>query len=308
MRVGLISTDEVFLRADPDNDMAAICAGLGAAGIDRHILNWHTAQDWSGYDALVFRSPWDYPEHMAEFEQWLAATEPVARVLNPPNLVRWNLDKRYLAELAACGVRCTPTTYCDQVATCVSALADIDGDMVVVKPNISVGSRNTGLFNASDPAALALCEQILALGKTVLIQRAIPEIQNNAEHALLYFNGRFSHAICKGAILVPGGGYIGGTYTENISPAEASEEEIALGSAALGAIGSIAASRHWGPDAEVPLQVRIDVVTPAGGPPMLLEAELFEPALFLAHSPGAADRFVTAVMEKLQPPDPRPGN
>jgi hypothetical protein len=44
---------------------------------------------------------------------------------------------------------------------------------------------------------------------------------------------------------------------------------------------------------------RIDLVVLPDGATALLEAELFEPALFVHVAPGAADRFAAAVAARL---------
>ena len=55
---------------------------------------------------MVLRSPWDYAPRRDEFVAW---ARPVPRLANPADVVRWNTDKRYLAELAAAGVPVVPT-------------------------------------------------------------------------------------------------------------------------------------------------------------------------------------------------------
>ena len=268
--------------------------------MDSEIAVWHEPKDWSVYDAAIFRSPWDYAERTEEFTDWLGCAETRVRLINSPNLIRWNLDKRYLRELAEQGVEVVPTTFCENLERCREALAAHGGGNVVVKPNISLGSQSTGLFAATDPAALELCGRILEVGKVVLVQPAIDAIQDNAEHGLLFFNAHHSHTIQKCAILKHGGGYLGGRYTEDIRPVAPTGDEVELGNRALKAIAAIAEARGWGEDASTPLYARIDVVTPPGSHPLLLEAELFEPATFVDLADGALDRFVAAIHEKLR--------
>ena len=56
--------------------------------------------DWSRFRLAVLRSPWDYVPRYAEFLAWLARVERLTTVLNPPDVVRWSTDKRYLRDLA----------------------------------------------------------------------------------------------------------------------------------------------------------------------------------------------------------------
>lgn len=299
-RVALISTDEQALKDEEHLDTGPLSDALNASGVASEVAVWYEPRDWSVYDAAIFRSPWDYAERTKEFMDWLQRTEPLVRLVNSPDLIRWNLDKRYLRELAEHGVEVVPTTFCESLERCREALAAHGDGNVVVKPNISIGSRETGLFAATDPAAMELCEHILATGKVVLVQPAIDAIQDNAEHGLLFFNARHSHTIQKCAILKPGGGYLGGRYIEDIRPVTPTADEVGLGNRTLEAIATIAEAGGWGEDAGTPLYARIDVVTPPGSHPLLLEAELFEPAMFVKFDEGALDRFVAAIHEKLR--------
>lgn len=204
-RVALISTDQQALKDEEHLDTGPLSDALNASGVDSEIAIWHEPRDWSVYDAAIFRSPWDYAERTEEFMEWLQRAEPRVRLINSPDLIRWNLDKRYLRELAEQGVDIVPTTFCENLEQCREALASHGGGSVVVKPNISLGSQNTGLFAATDPAVLELCGRILDVGKVVLVQPAIDAIQDNAERGLLFFNAQHSHTIQKCAILKHGG-------------------------------------------------------------------------------------------------------
>lgn len=56
--------------------------------------------DFRGFDAVVLRSNWEYHLDPEGFRAWLDGLERAgARIWNPPDLVRWNLSKRYLHAL-----------------------------------------------------------------------------------------------------------------------------------------------------------------------------------------------------------------
>ena len=65
-------------------------------------------------------------------------------------------------------------------------------------------------------------------GKLVLVEPEVPEITAGGEHGLLFFDGEYSHAITKGPILADDGGYLGGEYSEDITPVTPSDAEIEL--------------------------------------------------------------------------------
>jgi hypothetical protein len=57
--------------------------------------------DWAAYDAVIFRSTWDYHLRFDEFRAWLDRLASLGVCAwNSPSLVRWNADKRYLLDLA----------------------------------------------------------------------------------------------------------------------------------------------------------------------------------------------------------------
>ena len=79
---------------------------LEARGATVEPRGWNDAgAGWDGFDAIVLRSNWDYHFEPDAFLGWLDRRERAgARVFNPPALVRWNLTKAYLLELAQAGV------------------------------------------------------------------------------------------------------------------------------------------------------------------------------------------------------------
>ncbi|MFA7266912.1 MAG: hypothetical protein WC054_11420, partial [Candidatus Nanopelagicales bacterium] len=213
------------------------------------------------------------------------------------HVIRWSSDKVYLAELARAGVPVVPTSYARSLADVSAAIAAVEAKEVVIKPTVSAGSKDTGRFVADDPAALLLAQKILGLGKTVMVQPSIDSVHSHGECALLYFDGEFSHAARKGPILDLGGGLVGGEYSEAISTVVPDSGEMAVAEAAHSVITNLVCSA-CDCGSPRPLYARFDVVKTESGH-QLLEAELFEPAYFLWTSPGASDRFASAVVRRL---------
>jgi hypothetical protein len=199
LRIGIVVTDSYAIE-DPDHDTPLLLAALRDRGIDAAPVVWHRDEDLGSFDLLVLRSPWDYPDRPDEFAAWLDRAGAATRVVNSPAVVRWNLDKRYLADLAQAGVAVVPTDYATTTQEARDALAAHARLRVVVKPAVSAGARDTGLFDADDPAALALAERITRKGGVAMIQPEIPELTSGAEKALYVIDGHFTHAIAKGAL------------------------------------------------------------------------------------------------------------
>ncbi len=90
-------------------------AQLRALGYDFERVDWaNPAIEWSSYEAVVIRTTWDYFYRIEEFMAWLAARERDSVLINPPSLLRWNLDKHYLQDLQRSGVAVVPTFYLEQ--------------------------------------------------------------------------------------------------------------------------------------------------------------------------------------------------
>lgn len=237
----------------------------------------------------MVRSTWDYAPRREEFLGWSERVGRVTELLNSAAVLRWNTDKTYLRELAGRGVPVVPTGWL--LPGGPLALPDLPGD-VVVKPTVSAGARDTGRFGPEPgerAAALALAQRLLGAGRGVMVQPYIDIVDVAGERALVFVRGRYTHAVRKGAILTgrgdrarshqggrPGAGLFA---AQQLSPTEPTPEEIALAEAALRAVPF--------PVEEV-LYARVDVVTSAEGPPLLLELELTEPSLFLRAGPPEA--------------------
>ena len=100
--------------------------------------------------------------------------------------------------------------------------------------------------------------------------------------ALLYLGGAYSHGIRKGPILRQGESPTEALYApENIGPREPQAAERAVGDR----VAELLAERFGGPLA----YARVDLL--GGSEPLVLEVELTEPSLFLAHGEGSAQRL-----------------
>ncbi len=254
---------------------------------------WDPTVPWERYDLVVIRSTWDYVPRVVEYRQWLATLDLLGTLRNGAALVRWNLDKRYLLQLASAGVPVIPT----RIATAPDLLEEMldGGGEVVVKPVLSAGSLDTGRFAAHDPGALDLGRRILAAGVPVMVQPAVPSVAHEGEISAVLFSGRFSHAFRKGPMLALGGGVLDGY--ELLEPVSLTPAQGRLVRSTLDAVDRIA-TRELGVS-EPPLYARVDLVRMEEGGDALLEVELNEPSFFLSTDPDAADRFAVAVQHEV---------
>ncbi|MFI5484362.1 RimK family alpha-L-glutamate ligase [Micromonospora echinaurantiaca] len=290
-RVALVTCTEL---RDLDPDDRLVLAPLARHGVTAEPAVWDDpAVDWAGYDLAVLRSPWDYALRRDEFVAW-AATVPT--LANPADVVRWNTDKRYLAELSAAGVPTVPTSW---VAPGESWQPPADSGEYVIKPAVSAGSQDTGRYDLADPEhrelAVAHVRRLSAAGRVTMVQPYLRAVDSAGETALLFLAGpdglAFSHAIRKGPMLTgPDLGVEGLYKPEEISARTATEEQLAVAEKTLAAVPG---------GAERLLYARVDLIPGADGAPVLVELELTEPSLFLGHADGAPERLATAIRTHL---------
>ena len=276
-----------------DEDLAPLHDALRAAGVDSSIVEWDdTTIDWPRFDLAILRSTWDYSTRLSEFLAWIDRVSPATTLLNPREVVRWNTDKHYLAHLAHEGVPTVPSTFVEPGENAQSALdafLDRCGGEFVVKPSVGAGSRDAQRYGQGErDAALAHATRLLDANRSVLLQPYLGRVDAYGETALMYFEGRFSHAIRKGPLLRRNEDATRALFApEHIMPRTPSAEEIAVAERTLAAM----------PFGEL-LYARVDLIHDDDGAPRVLELELTEPSLFFEHAPGSADRFARAILAR----------
>ena len=265
--------------------MALLLEALERQGVAASPAVWTDPDvDWGAFDAVILRGTWDYQIQLGAFLAWVDAVAGTTRLLNAADVVRWNTDKRYLRDLEAAGVPVVPTFWPD------GPLPELED--FVVKPSVSAGGMNTKRFSASERGEAAdLAEHIRASGQAVMVQPYVASVDAEGERAVLFFNGLYSHTIRKGALLPPKGSKGKRRFgSGDATPAPTDPAQVAAAQQALTAA----------PTSKPPLYARVDLVRGSRGEWLLLELELTEPAMFLAHSEGAANRFAAAIVAATQ--------
>ena len=244
--------------------------------------------DWASFDLVVLRSTWDYASRRAEFVAW---ADRVPRLVNPAEVVTWNTDKRYLRELESGGVPVVATTWIEPGDTWSMPA---EGEWVI-KPAVSAGGKDTGRYDAGDPAqrghAATHVAGLQAAGRLVMVQPYLPAVDSYGETAVLFLGGEYSHSIRKGPLL--GGPDLGDVElyrAEEITARLPTPSELSVAEKALAVVPG-------GPDQL--LYARIDLIPGLDGEPLLVELELTEPSLFLSTSSAAADRLADAIFDRL---------
>lgn len=279
-----------------DEDEPPLNMALQKAGCQVEVAEWDDARvDWGSFDVALLRSAWDYCERITEFLAWVERASTVTEVLNPLPLVRWNTDKHYLAQLAAAGAAVVPSTFIepgqDAAAALLGFLERHAQAEIVVKPAIGAGSRDTQRHRRSEmDAAVAHARRLLDAGRSVLLQPYLGRVDRDGETALMFFEGRFSHAIRKGPLLPAGGAATKELFAaETITPRVPGADELRLAEKVVSVV-------PFG----TPLYARIDLIRDDSGAPCVLELEMAEPSLFFGHAAGSAERFTAAVLRWVE--------
>lgn len=284
-RVALV-TSEGFANLYEDDLLLA--AALTEIGIAAAPAVWSDANiDWTSFDALIMRSPWDYFKRAAEFRAWLEARFAEGVLMcNPREILAWNFDKRYLKDLARAGVAIVPTIFIEpHDRPDIVSLARAQGwEEIVVKPSVAGGSYGCCRFRLDEFDRHAADIAATLEDRALLVQPFLPEIQSGGELSLLFFDGVFSHAVCKRP--KPGDYrvqfHFGGT-NQSVSVSEALVAQAAVCVANAPAL---------------PVYARVDGVV-REGEFLLMELEVFEPLMFLSRHPEAPTRFARAIEKRL---------
>lgn len=267
--------------AEGDEDSPALIAALAARGVEAVPKVWDDgAAEWNDFDLVVVRSTWDYAERRDAFLGW---AESLAHVLNPPAVLRWNTDKRYLRKLGDAGVSVVPTHFLSP-----GERFDPPERRFVVKPAVSAGSRHSASYEPDQAGeAREHVARLHAMGRTVMVQPYLDGIDSGGETGLVYIGDTYSHAVRKAPLLQPGQPPGDALYLEEqVEAARPSEAERAVADSAL----------DVAPDGL--LYARVDLV-PGPEDPLVLEVELTEPSLWLGYAPGATERFADAIATAL---------
>jgi len=246
------------------------------------------AVNWRAYDAVVLKSPWDYFDKIAPFRAWLEQLEKEqVPVLNPIEIVRWNLDKKYLLDIETAGFAIVPTCIIPQHGQfeAASYFEEWQTDKILIKPAISGGAKNTFPISKTEEEQYTGRVNKLLKTETLLVQPFMPEIQTEGEWSLVFFDGSFSHCVLKTA---QSGDYrvqhfFGGEITP-ISPA-----------AFLLDYGQKLV-QQFAPSC---LYARVDGLV-SNGAFKLMELELIEPLLYLQEDEALYGNYYRALKSLLQ--------
>jgi glutathione synthase/RimK-type ligase-like ATP-grasp enzyme len=272
-------------RADAfehDFQVAALRAGMTGTGAVVTEIDWRAPiEAFGGYDLALLGTAWDYQDHPLAFLDRLdeLAARGV-RVCNPPEIVRWNIDKAYLNDLSARGAALVPTLWRDDPgADDICRAFDVFGcDRVVAKRRVGAGAVGQFDFSRSAPPPSEW-----RLGRAGLIQPFLPSIETEGEYSFIFIGGAFCHAVLKRP--APGDYRIQSSYGGMETPVNPATSDMRAALRVLDALPF-----------ETPLYARIDMVRERNGGLCVMEVELIEPYLYPVQGPALGDRLREAIL------------
>jgi glutathione synthase/RimK-type ligase-like ATP-grasp enzyme len=269
----------------PTPNLEALVNALKAQGMEAVYLPWKTTplETFIATDAVLPLCCWDYYDDPGRFLAWIDALEAGgARLLNPPALLRWNVRKTYLLEMAAAGLAVPKTIrLTDASSDAVARAMEQKGwRTAVLKP---VSSQNGHGIQKLDRANRAQWS-VEDMTGDMLLQEFQQDVGALGETTMTFIDGTFSHAVRR--ILKPGEWRANPQYGITYERVEVSRDVIDTAQAYVDFLP------------QTPLYARVDGLVRSTGF-MLMELELIDPYLYLEFAPGSADAMARAVVRRL---------
>lgn len=265
----------------PEGDLMLV-EPLRQLGISARPTRWNDpAVDWSVFDAVIVRACWDYHLQPSAFRAWVDHLEHIGVPLwNTPKVMRWNMDKRYLRELAIAGAPIIPTVWIDQHEhpDLKAIMAEQGWERALIKPCIGASSYRAWPTHGEHQSEL---QEILE-SSAAMVQQFMEGIFEG-EWSLMFFAGKYSHAVLKAREAVADGIELGDVIPHTPSAALIDQATYIL-QIAEQVLGTQT------------LYARVDGLWQADQL-ILMELELIEPELYTEDEELAA-RFAQAIAEK----------
>lgn len=261
---------------------------LSELKVSHEIVSWSDPDvNWEQFSLLLIKSTWDYFDYYPEFLAWIDKMKNLGiPSLNNMETILWNSSKRYLLEIESKGFPVIAGMVLEEglPVSKEKITPKINSETWVVKPLVSGGAKNTLKIKASEWELHADKIQTWVNEEAFLVQPFVPEVEKVGEYSLIFFNGKFSHAVLK----TPASKdfrvqhYFGGTI-KSIDPSET------MLASCQDMVNEFATES---------LYVRVDGVE-INGSFHLMELEMIEPYLFLGLSEQAPLNYKNAIAERI---------
>ena len=250
---------------------------LTQKGIQWSLIPWDAAEDWSKYDVVLIRTTWDYVERVKDFEASLRQIAVQSRLLNPFEVVQWNLRKTYLQVLSERGIPIAPTVWIDGCVDLSAIMSEKQWTRGFLKPVVGASASDTKRFGVQDiPEVQRWLDVRVQEGTQFICQPYIDSVETQGEISTIIFGDTLSHSVQK--IPVPGDYRVQDDYgaSDFVLDIEAYPQVAEISNRVMEILSELF---------EDLLVVRLDFLLIDGVTPVINEVELIEPSLFFRHAP-----------------------
>lgn len=265
-----------------------VAEALEALSLKTTRTNWDDPNfDWSQTKSVVFRSTWDYFHRFEEFNNWLLSIKDKTQMINPYELIQWNLDKHYLKDLEEKGIRIPPTEFIEIGDTrSLATNAESTGwSKFILKPAIAGAARHTYKLDSSNITDHEGIFKELIAKEAMLLQEFQELVVTKGEISLNVFGGKYTHAVLKKA--KPGDFRVQDDFGGTLHEYEPNEEEINF------AINAVKACDP------LPSYARVDIIWNNQDELCISELEMIEPELWFRRNPSAAKVLAEHILKNL---------
>ncbi|MCH2224333.1 MAG: hypothetical protein MK066_06140 [Crocinitomicaceae bacterium] len=262
---------------------------LERKGLKVHRTNWDDPNfDWSSTRFILFRTTWDYFDRFKEFSKWLEFVCTQTKLINPKEMIYWNIDKHYLQDIEKKGVRIPKTIFIEpkDSRSLHSIIDTLDWKEFILKPAVSGAARHTYRFTADTVAQHETTYKDLISEESMLLQEFQHNVLTKGEVAFIVFGGKYSHAVLKKA--KPGDFRVQDDFGGSLHDYEPSADEISFIEEAIKACNPI------------PVYARVDVIWNNENELCIGEIELIEPELWFRRNEKSADHCAQAIRNYIE--------
>lgn len=243
--------------------------------------------DWTTTKTALFRTTWDYAERFTEFTDWLIRVAKKTKLINPYDLIVWNLDKHYLEDLNDKGINVVETRFIEPKDP--RSLAVIHEELgwtsTVLKPAISAAAKDTFKLDLSSINQYENQYSTLIEHEAMMLQPFQESVLERGEISLMVFGGQYTHAVLK--IAKAGDFRVQDDFGGTVHEYHPTEREIKLAIDTVNACDTM------------PYYARVDIVTDNDGNPAVSELELVEPELWFRRNERSSTLMAKAIRSGL---------
>lgn len=296
MKIGIATCADKPNLTVGDRKFASLLEKKGAQTIpviwnEPHIQPNIFSGDVDALDAIILRSTWDYHRHSNQFLNWLSQIEKSSiRLINSPEIVRWNLDKSYLLEMESQNFSIVPSLIVKRELSqsqIVEKIKATGWKNLVLKPTISATAFLTFNLESSNAEIPDFISKIQK-HSDLIVQPFIPSILSKGEVSLIFFKDQhplYSHSVLKRS--QSHDFRVQSDFGGTVEVFQPSHRLLSFATKCVEAIKG-----DW-------IFARVDIVD-WEQEPLLSEIELIEPDLFLTFDSHAAQKLADIVAKNLR--------